>query len=58
MKKLTESQAIKAAKKQFCDKHNLTRLPNNCQIIILQCYVGGKYVAICDRKGKTTEFYF
>ena len=58
MQNLTENQAINAAKKQFCDVHNLTRLPKNCQISVHPRYSGGRYVLISDRKGKTTEFYF
>ena len=58
MKKLTEKQAIAKAKKQFCDQHNLTRLPKNSQISIHSRYSGGKYVLINNRKGLTTEFYF
>ena len=59
MKKLTERQAIAKAKKQFCNDHNLTRLPKNCAISIHSRYfLGGKYVLISNRKGLTTEFYF
>lgn len=58
MKKLTDRQAIAKAKKQFCEEHNLTRLPNYCSISIHPRYVGGKYVLISNRKGLTTEFYF
>ena len=58
MNKLTEKQAIALAKKQFCEEHNLTRLPKYCQISIHPRYIGGKYVLISNRKGLTTELYF
>lgn len=58
MKTLTEKQAIAKAKKQFCEEHNLTRLPKNCHVSIHPRYSGGKYVLISNRKGLTTEFYF